>query len=127
MASRSLFSSSFRRGSGLLAACEASELSAETRSLEPVGYALLVGFGYYIGTRIGFMLTPSGQPNSTFWPPNAILLAALVLAPRRSWWILMVAVLPAHVRPAEVGVPVWAAAAWFITNTSEALIGAFCI
>jgi signal transduction histidine kinase len=128
MASRSLLSSCFRRRSSPLGASEAREIPAGTRSLEPVGYALLVGFGYYIGTHIGFLLTPTGQPNSTFWPPNAILLAALVLAPRRSWWMLMIAVLPAHMfAQREVGVPFWTAAAWFISNTSEALIGAFCI
>ena len=41
------------------------------------GYVLLADIGYYLGRRIGFALTPRGQSNSTFWPPNAILLAAL--------------------------------------------------
>jgi len=35
--------------------------------------------------------TPTGQPNSTFWPPNAILLAALLLAPRKRWWAIFLA------------------------------------
>jgi len=90
--------------------------------------AIMVGLAYYVGTRIGFALTPSGQPNSAFWPPNAILLAALLLAPYRIWWFLVLAVFPAHIfAQLKVGVPVWTAAAWFVTNTSEALIGAFCI
>jgi signal transduction histidine kinase len=89
---------------------------------------MVVGIGYYIGTRIGFAFTPNGQPNSTFWPPNAILLAALLLAPRRIWWMLLLAVLPAHlVAQLRSGVPVWTAFGWFITNTMEALIGAFFI
>jgi len=55
-------------------------------TVRTVNFAVLVGVAYYLGTRIGFALTPSGQPNSTFWPPNAILLAAFLLAPRRTWW-----------------------------------------
>ena len=93
-----------------------------------LGSAVLVGIAYYLGTRIGFALTPTGQPNSTFWPPNAILLAAFLLAPRRIWWTFLLAVLPAHLfAQLQIGVPLATAAGWFITNISEALIGAFCI
>jgi signal transduction histidine kinase len=98
------------------------------RILRTVRPALLVAISYYVGTRIGFAWTPIGQPNSTFWPANAILLAALLLTPRRTWWILLLAVLPTHMLvQLQAGVPVWTALGWFITNTSEALIGAFCI
>jgi signal transduction histidine kinase len=98
------------------------------RTVRTVNFSVLVGIVYYLGTRIGFALTPSGQPNSTFWPPNAILLAAFLLAPRRIWWTFLLAVLPAHLfAQLQVGVPVWTAVGWFISNTSEALIGAFCI
>jgi signal transduction histidine kinase len=73
-------------------------------------------------------MTPVGQPNSTFWPPNAILLAAFLLAPRRIWWAFLVAVLPVHMlAQLRIGIPLWTAVGWFMTNTSEALIGAFCI
>jgi two-component system sensor histidine kinase UhpB len=92
------------------------------------GFALLVGIGYYLGTRIGLALTPHGHPNSTFWPPNAILLGALLLAPRRTWWTLLLAVPPAHLfAQLPAGVPFWTAIGWFITNISEALIGAYFI
>ena len=98
------------------------------RIVRTLGSALLVGTGYYIGTRVGFALTPTGQPNSTFWPPNAILLAAFLLAPRRLWWTFLIAVFPAHMfAQLQTGVPLWTAVGWFLTNTSEALIGAFCI
>ena len=43
--------------------------------------ALGVAVAYYVGARIGFALTPTPLPVSTLWPPNAILLAALLLAP----------------------------------------------
>jgi signal transduction histidine kinase len=90
--------------------------------------ALLVGISYYVGTRIGFAWTPAGRPNSTFWPPNAILLAALLVVRRKEWWTLFLAVLAAHmVAQLQVGVPAWTAGGWFVTNSSEALIGAYCI
>ena len=103
-------------------------LVAAKRILRRVNPPLLVGIGYYVGTRIGFAWTPVGQPHSTLWPANAILLAAFLLAPRRTWWILLLAVLPAHIlAQLQAGVPVLTAIGWFMTNTSEALIGAFCI
>jgi signal transduction histidine kinase len=98
------------------------------RILPIVTGALLVGIGYYVGTRIGFAWTPAGRPNSTFWPPNAILLAALLVVRRKEWWTLLLAVLAAHMTAQlQSGVPVWTAAGWFVTNSSEALIGAYCI
>jgi len=108
---------------------EHREYSTATGQLvRTISTALLVGIAYYIGNRIGFALTPTGQPNSTFWPPNAVLLAAFLLAPRRTWWTFLLAVLPAHLlAQLQIGVPLATATGWFITNTSEALIGAFCI
>jgi signal transduction histidine kinase len=101
---------------------------AAKRILRTVRPALLVAISYYVGTRIGFAWTPIGRPNSTFWPANAILLATLLMAPRRTWWILLLAVLPTHMlAQLQAGVPVWTALGWFLTNTSEALSGAFCI
>src|SRR5215469_10477410 len=110
-------------------ASERREYSTHSsRLVRTISTALLVGIAYYLGTRIGFALTPPGQPNSTFWPPNVILLAAFLLAPRRMWWTFLLAVLPAHLlAQLQIGVPLATAAGWFITNTSEALIGALCI
>src|SRR5262249_15029156 len=55
----------------------------------------------------------------------AILLAALLLAPVRAWWVLLVAAFPAHLL-AEIqgGVPLSMVLCWFVSNASEALIGA---
>jgi len=97
-------------------------------TIQPLVLALLAGIAYYAGNRVGFMLTPAGQPNSAFWPANAILLAVFLLAPARRWWILLVAVVPAHIlAQLQAGVPISTATAWLLTNTSEALIGAICI
>jgi signal transduction histidine kinase len=88
---------------------------------------LLVALGYYGGSQVGFFLTPDGSPISAFWPPNAILLAALLLTSRRIWWVLILAVLPAHLFiQLGAGVPLLSALAWFVGNTGEALLGAVC-
>src|SRR2546430_3955938 len=58
--------------------------------------ALSVAVAYYAGAYAGFMLRFPGSPLSVIWPPNAILLAALLLVPTRRWWMVLLAVLPAH-------------------------------
>jgi signal transduction histidine kinase len=89
---------------------------------------LLTAAAYYAGSQIGFALTPTYSPISTFWPPNAILLSILLLAPLRIWWVLVLAVLPAHLLiQLRAGIPVLSALGWFAGNTGEALLGAACI
>ena len=129
MVSGTLIASISRTSAARISPSETCETSVPAmRVLRTVGFALLVGISYYVGTRVGFALTPRGQPNSTFWPPNAILLAAFLLAPRRIWWTFLLAVLPAHMfAQLQTGVPGWTAVGWFITNTAEALVGAVCI
>ena len=98
------------------------------RQLHAVTKGLLVAIGYYLGTRGGFALTPSNEPIATFWPPNAILLAAFLLVPKRQWWVLILAVLPAHLLvQMQSGVPLATQIGWFIGNTCEALVGAALI
>src|SRR5581483_6807508 len=90
---------------------------------------LLVAISYYGGVRIGIIaLTPPQQATSIFLPPNAILLAAFLLTPRKIWWIIVAAVLPAHLL-AEIqsGLPIVTVLGWFVGNAGEALLGAFCI
>jgi PAS domain S-box-containing protein len=90
--------------------------------------ALLVFVGYYLGAKIGFALTFQPHPVSVLWPPNAILLAALLLAPKRAWWILLAAAFPAHwLAQLQSHVPPLMIFCWFISNSCEALIGASCI
>jgi len=91
-----------------------------------IGFAaVIVALAYFAGAKIGFALTFEPHPISALWPPNAILLAALLLVPVRSWWLILAAVLPAHlVAELHSGVPFPMVLAWFVSNCSEALIGA---
>ena len=91
----------------------------------PIGAALTIAIGYYLGARLGFALTLAPVPVSTLWPPNSILLAGLVLTPRRSWPAVLVAVLGAHLAVQfQSGVPTGMVLCWYISNCTEALIGA---
>ena len=86
---------------------------------------LLVFVGYYLGARIGFALTFQPHPISVFWPPNSVLLAALLLTPPRIWWFVLLAAFPAHlIAEMQSQVPPAMVVCWFISNCSEALIGA---
>jgi PAS domain S-box-containing protein len=97
-----------------------------TRRLALVAIATSVA--YYVGAQIGLGLTPSSQAISTFWPPNAILLGVLLLAPFEWWLPLLLATFPAHILvELQGGVPLGLVLSWFVSNCTEALIGAACI
>ena len=90
--------------------------------------ALATAVAYWIGTQVGLLLTPSGLAVSLMWPPNAILLAALLLSPQRHWPLYLSAILPIHlVTQLSFGIPLVTSAGWFVTNISEALVGAFVL
>ena len=98
-------------------------------ALEPIPRAwttaVFVAIAYYLGAKLGFALTLRPIPISTLWPPNTILLAALLLTPRSWWWIVLVAALPAHLAvELKSGFPTQLVLAWYVSNCSEALIGA---
>ncbi len=94
-------------------------------ALRRVCAALVVAIAYYIGAQIGFGLTFQPHPVSTLWPPNSILFAALLLSPVRSWWLLLLATFPAHLLvQLNAQIPVTMMLSWFVSNCSEALIGA---
>ncbi len=92
------------------------------------GVALSVAVAYYLGAKIGFALTLRPHPVSVLWPPNSILLAALLLTPGRMWWIILLAAFPAHLAAQlQSNVPPTMILCWFVSNSCEALIGAGCV
>ena len=92
---------------------------------------LWVFAGYYLGCKIGFALTLKPHPVSVLWPPNSVLVAALLLTPPRSWWFVLLAAFPAHLAAQlQSDVPPLMIMCWFISNASEAVIGAglmYCV
>ena len=66
---------------------------------------LLVMTGYYAGGIVGIL---SGFPPSgiaAIWPSTAILLAGLLLAPPRYWWLYLLGAVPTHLL--VVLIPTW--------------------
>jgi len=94
-------------------------------ALRNAAYVVVVALAYYAGTRVGFALTRGDTPISFFWPPNAIVLAALLLAPVSLWWKIVLGLIPAHfLAQLPNGVPVGTALGWFVGNAGEAVLGA---
>lgn len=99
--------------------------SRSEKLVRPAVAALIVGSAYYLGAKIGFALTFQPHPVSTLWPPNSILFAALLLSRTRSWWFLLLAAFPAHLLvQLNADIPMTMILCWFVSNCSEALIGA---
>src|SRR5262249_45926779 len=92
-------------------------------------HLLIIGLwvfaGYYLGCKVGFAPPSKPHPVSVLWPPNSVLLTALLLTPPRSWWVVLVAALPAHLAAQlQSQVPPLMIVCWFISNSCEAVIGA---
>src|ERR1043166_3033668 len=95
-------------------------------SLDPhlIFAALFTSIGYYIGSVIGFTLTFQPHPVSVLWPPNSILLAALLLTPPRAWVVLLLSAFPAHIiSQLQSQIPLPMMFCYFIRNSCEAIIG----
>ena len=99
-------------------------------SLAPAGRVLLAAAGlacaYALTARLGAVFAFAGANLSALWLPNAVLMAALLLTPRRSWWLWLAAALPAHllvqVMLLEVALP--RALLQYLGNSVTALLGA---
>jgi PAS domain S-box-containing protein len=91
--------------------------------------ALGVAVAYAVTARLGAALIFPGARVSALWFPNAILLAALLLARRRHWWIYLGFVLPAHflVQPLLVSMPPTRAVIGYLGNCATALVGALAL
>ena len=100
----------------------------QSRALPPLALTLVVAAGYYLGAQIGLALTFTPATTSVLWPPNAILTAALLMTPRRLWWVCLAAALPAHIL-LEIGAGFSAtlSALLFVTNCSEALLAVIAV
>jgi two-component system sensor kinase FixL len=111
----------------LVSAYEAEEgtFSRISCRFRPALFVLLVLAGYYAGALIGQSLRFPGSHLSLIWPPTAILLAALLLAPPRQWWIFILAVAPVHIAvQLGDGVPALGIFSQLVGNFGQALVAA---
>ena len=90
--------------------------------------ALLVGVSYYLGSEVGFAIRFPSIPTAIIWPPNSILMAALLLAPARRWWAYLLATLAAHILvQSQTAVPPSTMLFLFVTNAGQAALGAWAV
>jgi signal transduction histidine kinase len=85
---------------------------------------LAVALAYCLSAKLGELLAFPNAPVSALWAPNAILLAALLLAQRERWWLYFVAVLPFHVLVQLPVAPFAQVVTQYVVNCGEALLGA---
>jgi integral membrane sensor domain MASE1 len=96
--------------------------------VNPYVAALVTAAGYWAATQIGLLLTPTGLAVSVMWPPNAMLLGALMITPRAWWPFYLLAILPVHlVTQLSHDIPVVTSIGWYFTNTGEAVLAAVCL
>ena len=90
--------------------------------------AVAVALGYYVGALLGFAWRFPGSGISFFWPPTAVLTAALLLNPPRTWGWLLAGAVGAHaVAHSQNGVPVTAWPFQFLANATQAVLSAWLV
>jgi PAS domain S-box-containing protein len=88
----------------------------------------LVCLGYYLGALLGKTLRFPASHLSLIWPPTAVLLTALLLAPKRLWCVFLAAVTPVHIlMQLQDGVPLWAIVSQLGGNFGQALLAAAAV
>jgi PAS domain S-box-containing protein len=96
--------------------------------LRVLGPATLVAIAYYAGCLAGFALRFPDSGISFFWPPTAVLTAALMLVRPHSWPSLMVGALLAHaVAHTQDGLPMTVWSVQFLGNASQALLATWFV
>ncbi len=91
--------------------------------------AVALAAGYYATAQLGEALAFPHAPVSALWLPNALVMGALLLSPRRYWWFYLLAVLPVHLI-AQLPLPdissIRVLSQYFL-NCGTALIGALAL
>jgi PAS domain S-box-containing protein len=98
-------------------------------SKRPILSGVVVAIAYLVGCEIAFLIgTLSDKIFAPFWPPNIVLLCALVFTPTRNWWIYILAAFPAHVvAESAVGMPIPQMLVAFATNCLVATLNALAM
>jgi PAS domain S-box-containing protein len=90
------------------------------------GGAAAVALVYFLIALVGQALAFPSAPVSVLWLPNALLIGVLLVAPRRQWWVYLLAILPVHLLAQFplLDVPVRPAVLQYFVDCTIALIGA---
>jgi signal transduction histidine kinase len=91
---------------------------------------LLVCAGYYAAGVVSLVVRFPSSGISIMWSATGILMAMLLLTSRRTWWVYVLAVLPAHLHLVyyfQPGVPLVTMLTQFVGNTSHAILCAILV
>jgi signal transduction histidine kinase len=72
-----------------------------------ISYVVLLGLSYYLAVRLGLKFRFRDSQIGVVWPANAIFLSALLLAPRKTWWLVLATTALAHAAGLAADLPVW--------------------
>ena len=80
---------------------------------------------YFVAAESAHLLAAAPVPLACLRPGGAVLLAALLTQPVRSWWPLLLAAVPAHVlAQLQYPAPLLATLPWLVSDITQALLGA---
>ncbi|MDX9767759.1 MAG: diguanylate cyclase [Ectothiorhodospiraceae bacterium] len=65
--------------------------------VHPLLLPIVTGLGYFLGAKLGVWASAMSEGISIFWPPNSVLLAALLLTRPKYWPLHLLAVIPAEI------------------------------
>src|SRR4051812_41823346 len=100
-------------------------LPAGFDSLASLRFPVFVFLSYWAGAELAFFTgTLSDKVFAPFWPPNIVLLCALLYAPRRKWECLLAAFLAHTLAEVGVGMPALQLVVAFVTNCAFAMLSA---
>ena len=111
---------------GLPQAAKATwNIEGKWRLIHTVVFAGGLGVVLYLSATLGHFLSIPPDRIAVFWPPNAVILAVLLLAPRRRWWICFLIMLPAYlISGVQAGFTIQRQTIFFVANCSEVLVAA---
>lgn len=82
---------------------------------------------YFLAAKLGIATSLPPQGIVTIWPPNAIVLFALLLVHRDKWWVFLAATVATEIFADVPAYPLWAAAGYGLVNFFEAALAALLL
>mgnify|MGYP000721655034 CR=1 FL=1 len=88
---------------------------------------VLTGIAYYLAALLGVHYTIMPEGIAIAWPPNAVLLTAFLLSPRKTWWLHALAGVGGEFAADLGSFPVWQITGFALVNVGETLFSALLI
>jgi signal transduction histidine kinase len=85
---------------------------------------MLFGVGYGLTARMSRGVLFQNSHIGIVWVPNALLVSALILTPRKSWWLVVAVSALAHLIAMQTSTPLWLMAWQIPANTLFAVTAA---